>query len=226
MTTTPSDPLPSDPVPSDPVPSDPVPSDPARAPVLTPTAPDGPRFARAERVFHWMNASLFAIVMGTGAILYVGELSALVGRRELVRFLHVYGGIALAISFLVAVLPRWGRPLRADMRRLMGGDTKFNRGQQVNASFLMAAVVVMLGTGIVMRWYEPFSLDWRTGATFVHDWFAFGVWVLVAGHVLFALQDPDAMRAMTGRTRISALTAPPDRVQRAENGGGRPGGAA
>ena len=28
-----------------------------------------------------------------------------------------------------------------------------------------------------MRWLDPFSNDWRTGATFVHDWFAFGIWI-------------------------------------------------
>ncbi len=26
----------------------------------------------------------------------------------------------------------------------------------------------------------------RTGATFVHDWFAIGIWIAVTGHVLFA----------------------------------------
>jgi len=172
-------------------------------------------------VFHWANAALFAVVMLTGAVLYIGELSALVGRRELVRALHVYGGIAIAVSFLVAVLPRWGRPLLADMRRLQRGDPKFNRGQQVNASFLMAAVVVTFGTGIVMRWYEPFPLDLRTGATFVHDVFAFGVWAFVLGHVLFALQDPAALRAMAGRHPFSERSGPNKGPNRAENGGER-----
>ena len=33
----------------------------------------------------------------------------------------------------------------------------------------------MLATGSIMHWFEPFSDDWRTGATFVHDWFALGI---------------------------------------------------
>ena len=45
-----------------------------------------------------------------------------------------------------------------------------------------------------MKWYDPFPLDMRTGATFVHDWFALGVWLAVIGHILFALRDPDALR--------------------------------
>ena len=51
----------------------------------------------------------------------------------------------------------------------------------------------MLGTGSIMKWFEPFPLDWRTGATFVHDWFALGIWIAVVGHILFALRDPDAL---------------------------------
>ena len=49
----------------------------------------------------------------------------------------------------------------------------------------------MLGTGIIMRWFEPFPLDWRTGATFVHDWFAIGLFVAVLGHIGLALADPE-----------------------------------
>ena len=175
------------------------------------------RFHRAERWFHWINAALFALVMATGAILYVGELSAIVGRRELVRALHVYGGLAIAVLFLAAVIPRWGLPLRADVRRLLSGGEKFNRGQQVNASFLMAVVVVFVGTGSMMRWYEPFSLNWRTGATFVHDWFALVTLLAVIGHVVFALLNPDSMRAMTGRKPFSARSRPYKGPERAEN---------
>src|SRR5262249_59654853 len=43
----------------------------------------------------------------------------------------------------------------------------------------------------------PFSNDLRTGATFVHDWFAFGIWVAVLGHIFFAIRDPIALGGMT-----------------------------
>lgn len=56
------------------------------------------------------------------------------------------------------------------------------------------AGVAMLMTGSVMRWFEPFPLDWRTGATFVHDWLALVLAVVVAGHVVLALADPAALR--------------------------------
>ena len=73
---------------------------------------------------------------------------------------------------------------------------KFNPGQKLNATFVAASIVVMLATGSIMHWFEPFSDDWRTGATFVHDWFALGIGLSAAGHIAFALADPDALRGM------------------------------
>jgi formate dehydrogenase subunit gamma len=49
-----------------------------------------------------------------------------------------------------------------------------------------------------MRWFEPFPDAWRTGATFVHDWFALGIWIAVLGHIYFAIRDPIALRGMIG----------------------------
>ena len=165
------------------------------------------RFSRAERAFHWTNAALFGAVMLTGSVLYIGQLSVLVGHREIVRAIHVYCGLAIPVVFLVALLPRWGRALRADLRRIdrWTAEHKFNRGQRLNAAFLMAATVVTLGTGSIMKWFEPFPLDWRTGATFVHDWFAFAIWMVVLGHIWFGLNDREAFRAMTrGGGRVTS----------------------
>ena len=55
--------------------------------------------------------------------------------------------------------------------------------------FILAAIPVMLGTGIIMRCFEPFPLDCRTGATFVHDWFAIGLFFAVLGHIVLAGSD-------------------------------------
>ena len=172
------------------------------------------RFDRVERIAHWVNAALFGIVMLTGSVLYIGQLSAMVGNREIVRTLHVYCGLAIPVAFLIAYSPRWGRALRKDFSRInrwsqddkrwfrtMGRDKKvrlgkFNSGQKLNAAFVVAAALVMVGTGSIMKWFEPFPIDVRTGATFVHDWFAFFVWAAVIGHIWFAFADPEALRAM------------------------------
>jgi formate dehydrogenase subunit gamma len=175
--------------------------------------PDLVRFERVERIVHWTTATLMLTLMATGAALYAGPVSTFVGRRELVRTIHVFAGLALPIPIIVGLAGRWGRSLRRDLGRLnrwSRGDRrwfrrkfrtqvrlgKFNPGQKLNAVFLGAAGLVMLGTGIILKWFNLFPVDYRTGATFVHDWFAIGIWLAVGGHVLLALRDPVALGAM------------------------------
>jgi formate dehydrogenase subunit gamma len=171
------------------------------------------RFDRAERVAHWSTAALFGVLMLTGAALYAGPISTLVGQREVVRTIHVGAGLLLPIPLLVGLAGRWGRALRRDLRRLgrFDGDDrrwfrratradarlgKFNPGQKLNAAFLGSAIFVMLATGIVLKWFSLFSLNTRTGATFVHDWVALGIWIAVVGHILLAVRDPVALGGM------------------------------
>ena len=173
------------------------------------------RFDRVERALHWVNAALFGTLMLTGAALYAGPISTLVGHRDIVRNLHVYSGLVLPVVVLVAVVGRHGTRLRADLGALnrwtrddarwfrrKRRDTvrlgKFNPGQKLNTAFIAGAGVVMLATGSIMHWFDRFPLDWRTGATFAHDWFALGIWVAVLGHIFFALRDQDAIEAMLG----------------------------
>ena len=172
------------------------------------------RFDVVERALHWTNAALFLTLMATAAVLYVGPLSAAVGRRELIRQIHVWCGIALPVPLLIAVAGRWGGRLRADISRInrwsdddrkwmrsFGRDPfvkldKFNPGQKLNAAFTAGAIVLMLMTGSIMKWFERFPVDWRTGATFVHDWMAVIIFVVVIGHIGAALSDPDALSGM------------------------------
>jgi formate dehydrogenase subunit gamma len=175
------------------------------------------RFDRVERALHWVNATLFGVLMLTGAALYAGPVSTLVGNRQIVRFLHVYSGLLLPVPVLLAVIGRHGARLRADLGRLnrwsrddarwfrrrarRSGELrlgKFNPGQKLNTAFVAGAGVVMLATGSVMHWFDLFPLDWRTGATFVHDWFAIGIWIAVLGHIAFALRDSESLDSMLG----------------------------
>ena len=182
------------------------------------------RFDRVERVVHWVSAALFTVLVATGALLYLGPLGALVGRRALVERVHVYAGVALVVPLLLAAAGPWGAALREDLRRFnrwsaddrrwLAGVTrsgpdraaergrleagKFNAGQKLNAAFIAGASLVMLGTGCIMRWYHPWPLAWRTGATFVHDWTALALGIVIVGHVGMALRHPDALRSMWG----------------------------
>ncbi|MET0921394.1 MAG: cytochrome b/b6 domain-containing protein [Acidimicrobiia bacterium] len=182
------------------------------------------RFDVRTRVLHWVNAALFLTLMFTGAALYAGPISEIVGNRDFVRNLHVYSGLLLPIPIVLAVLGHRGARVRADLGRLNrwdAGDSrwfrrrergqvrlgKFNPGQKLNAAFIAGAGLVMLATGSIMHWFNAFPLDWRTGATFVHDWFALGIWVAVLGHIWFALRDSDALEAMMVNGHVPAWWA-------------------
>jgi formate dehydrogenase subunit gamma len=177
-----------------------------------------PRFGRAERALHWSTALAVLVCAVTGLILYVGPLTAAVGRRTLVKDLHVAFGLAMPVPLVLAYAGRWRASVRADVRRLArwtradrrwllsrGRDAtdevgKFNGGQKANAAFVLGMIPIMVVTGSIMRWPEPVPLTYRTGATFVHDWTAIATWAVVAGHIFIALCDPGAMRGMlTGR---------------------------
>ena len=161
---------------------------------------------------HGCTATLFGICIVTAAMLYIGPLSGLVGRRAIVEWVHVAAGIALPVPLLVGLA---SRALRRDVRLLdrftpadwrwlrdrrhRHGDLpagKFNAGQKLNANFQLGAILVMLGTGCLMRFANGWQLQWRTGATFVHDWLAYAIVVVLAGHIAMAVRDPHALRGM------------------------------
>ena len=171
------------------------------------------RFDRAERALHWVNAALFAVLLVTAAVLYIGPLSVVVGRRAMVRDAHVVAGLAFPVPLLAAWLGPRRAALRADWRALARWDAddrawarsrgrarvrmgKFHPGQKLNAAFTLGALAVLLVSGAVLHWFSRFPDDWRTGATFVHDWTAIVTTVVVAGHLKMAFSDRDALRAM------------------------------
>jgi formate dehydrogenase subunit gamma len=168
------------------------------------------RFSGGERLLHWVNSALFLFLLATAAALYAGPISALVGRRDLVRWAHVIAGLALPVPLVIAALR--SAPFRADVRRLNRftsddwrwfrrrppehGQPKFNAGQKLNSAFVAGSIPVLLVTGAIMKWFEPFPLSWRTGATFVHDVVAIILLVAIVGHIVKALSDPPKLRAM------------------------------
>lgn len=185
------------------------------------------RFDAVERSVHWISSTLVLVAVATGMILYVAPLAAAVGHRELVKNFHVVAGLAALVPVVVALAGPWGRGLRRDLSRFANWhrddvrwfsprlrdrcDTgKFNGGQKLNAVLAASGLVVMALSGSVMKWFGPFPLQWRTGATFVHDWVSFGLWFLILGHVAKAVSTPGALRGMiTGRVPVDHARARP-----------------
>jgi formate dehydrogenase subunit gamma len=172
-----------------------------------------PRFTRGQRWVHRSLVVLAGVCLATAALLYVPELSALIGRRDVVATVHVVAGFLLPVPIVLGLA--LSAALRADVRRLnrfgprdwewlRSADRrsgrivvgKFNAGQKLNAAFTLGTVLVMLGTGVLMRFTGLAPLEWRTGATFVHDWLALAFAVVVAGHAWMAARDPVARSGM------------------------------
>ncbi|MFI1198521.1 cytochrome b/b6 domain-containing protein [Streptomyces sp. NPDC020883] len=169
------------------------------------------RFTAAERWVHWGTAVLMGVMLVTAAGLYVPSLAELVGRRRLVVGLHEWAGLALPVPLLVGLV---SRALRADLGRLnrfgqhdrgwvraaLRGRRrpagKFNAGQKLYAALLAGGVLVMIGTGLVLWFPGLVPVLWRTGATFVHDWTALLIGVLVVGHIGMAARDAEARRGL------------------------------
>ncbi|WP_119727834.1 cytochrome b/b6 domain-containing protein [Thermomonospora amylolytica] len=175
------------------------------------------RFTGGQRAVHHATAVLMLVCLGTAACLYVPDLSTLVGRRNLLRTLHIWAGFALPVPVLAGWFSRtfredvrrldrfgprdWEWLRRADRRAVVSGRAvvpvgKFNPGQKLNAAFTAGAILLMLGTGTMLTFPDPWPVDWRTGATFVHDWLTVALFVVVVGHLWYALRDRGAMGAM------------------------------
>ncbi|MFD8718306.1 formate dehydrogenase subunit gamma [Streptomyces sp. Ag109_O5-1] len=177
------------------------------------------RFTAAERWIHRTTAALMGICVLTAACLYIPELAVLVGRRELVVRIHECAGLALPVPVLLGLasrafradlgfLNRFGPHDRLWLRAALARDKrpssrpagKFNAGQKIYANWIAGATLVMLATGLMMWFTHLTPLMWRTSATFVHDWLALTIGVVLAGHVGMAMADPEARRGLrTGK---------------------------
>ncbi|MEZ0066223.1 formate dehydrogenase subunit gamma [Streptacidiphilus sp. MAP12-20] len=172
------------------------------------------RFTAAERWVHRTTAVLMMVAIVTAAFLYVPQLAELVGRRRLLVVVHEWTGVLLPFPLAVGL---FFRGVRRDLSRLnrfgpedrgwtwramrrgtraAGPAGKFNAGQKMYAALIAGGTLVMIGTGLILWFPHLAALDVRTGATFVHDWLALVIGVLVLGHVRMAWKDPEARRGM------------------------------
>ncbi|RKT08927.1 formate dehydrogenase subunit gamma [Streptomyces sp. 1114.5] len=170
------------------------------------------RFTRAERWVHRVTAALMGVCLATAGCLYLAPLAELVGNRPLVVTVHVWCGLALPVPLLLGLA---FRALRADLARLSRFTPtdwqwlravrtraahrpagKFNAGQKLYAQWTLGSMLVIVGTGLLMWLTHLAPASWRTGATFVHDWLAAAIAVVVAGHVRMAWLDPESRLGM------------------------------
>ncbi|MGD0984534.1 MAG: cytochrome b/b6 domain-containing protein [Acidimicrobiales bacterium] len=172
------------------------------------------RFDLVERLVHWSTAIMMLTLIVTGAILYLPALALRVGHRALVENIHVITGLSLLGPLVLGLAGPWRKRLIRDLRRLdrWGASDfdwfksgarrsrlprdKFNGGQKIEASFLGAAMVAALVTGVIMRYAPSSWVTWATGATLVHDALFFAIVIAVIAHIAFALSKPEQLISM------------------------------
>jgi formate dehydrogenase subunit gamma len=170
------------------------------------------RFSRTERTLHWVHASAFLVLLGSGLVLYVPRLSELVGRRPLVKDIHFDTGLAwmLAIALIVALGDRRGlrqtlreldafdRDDRLWLRRIPRPQGRFNAGQKLNAALTGSFALLFAVSGLLL-WYGERDNRFRFASTILlHDGLMYVSAVILLGHLYLALIYPSTRHALRG----------------------------
>jgi formate dehydrogenase subunit gamma len=172
------------------------------------------RFSRTERTLHWVHASAFFVLLGSGLVLYLPSLSALVGRRPFVKDVHFDTALAwlVALALVVALGDRRGlrRTLaeldafdeddRLWLRRIDRPQGRFNAGQKLNAALTASFALLFTVSGFLL-WYGERDNRFRFASTILlHDGLMYVSLVLLVGHLYLALIYPATRHALRGMT--------------------------
>ena len=172
------------------------------------------RFSRTERTLHWVHASAFLVLLGSGLVLYVPRLSELVGRRPLVKDIHFDTGLAWMLAIALVVLLGDRRGLRRTLRELDAFDRddrlwlrriprpqgRFNAGQKLNAALSGSFALLFAVSGLLL-WYGERDNRFRFASTILlHDGLMYVSVVILLGHLYLALIYPTTRHALRGMT--------------------------
>ena len=172
------------------------------------------RFSATERAVHWVHAAAFLVLVATGLALYIPALSVAVGRRPLLKDIHVYTAVAWIAALVLVVALGDRRRLRETVRELETFDAddmlwlrryprpqgRFNAGQKVNAA-LTAAFAVLFAVSGSLLWLGERDHRFQLASTILlHDWLTLISLVLLVGHLYLALIYPSTRHALRGMT--------------------------
>jgi formate dehydrogenase subunit gamma len=161
------------------------------------------RWNRTERAVHWVHATAFCILLGSGLCLYLPSLSEAVNRRPLLKEIHLYTAAAWAGALVLILVVGNRRSLRRVARELdrLDPDGRMNRGQQLNTIATVAFAILFSVTGVLL-WYGERDTRFRFASTLlVHDWLMYASLVLFLGHLYYALILPSTRHSLSGMTR-------------------------
>lgn len=183
----------------------------------TVTKPGIPRYTGGQRSNHWITAITFVLLAASGLAFFHPAfffLTPLLGGPVWARILHPYVGIVMFVSFLILAVRMWGHNVWGTndtqwMRQIndtvMNRDDlvpeigKYNPGQKLLFYVMIAAMVLLLLTGLVI-WRSLFGLLFPVPlhriAVLLH---AISAFVLIAGiivHIYAAIWVKGSIRAM------------------------------
>ncbi len=166
---------------------------------------------------HWVHATAFVILLGSGLCLYLPTLAEAVGRRPLLKSIHLYTAVAWAIALVAVVaagdrgslrstlreIDTFDRDDRDWLRRRPAPQGRLNAGQKLNAIITAAFAVLFSVTGILL-WYGERDTRFRFAQTIlIHDWLMYASFWLFIGHLYLSLIHPKTRHALSGITRGS-----------------------
>ena len=172
------------------------------------------RFTVTERTLHWVHAAAFFILLATGLVLYLPELSELVARRNLVKNVHIWVAVGWAVAIVLTVAVGNRRALRetwrevetidADDRRWLtlrrAPQGRFNAGQKLNVILTAAFALLFVLSGFFL-WLGERNNEFRfEGTVVLHDALTWASIVLVTGHLYLAVIHPTTRHALRGMT--------------------------
>ena len=164
---------------------------------------------------HWVHAAAFVALLVTGLCLYLPSLAELVGRRPLIKSLHVYSAVGWAVALLLVfavgdrtALRRTAREIdtfdrddRAWLRRRDAPQGRLNAGQKLNAVVTAAFALLFATTGALL-WYGERDTRFRFAQTIlIHDWLMYISLFLFIGHLYLSVINPATRHALNGMTR-------------------------
>ncbi|HEY7967985.1 MAG TPA: cytochrome b/b6 domain-containing protein [Solirubrobacteraceae bacterium] len=171
------------------------------------------RFTLTERLLHWVHASAFFVLLGSGLILYLPALSTTFADRALIKDVHFYTAVSWAGAMVLIALLGNRRAVRAtvrevdlfdrDDRRFLTGHTdspqgRFNAGQKVNVIVTAAFATLFFVSGMLL-WLGERNTDFRLGGTiYLHDALMYLSVVIVVGHLYLALINRSTRHSLRG----------------------------
>jgi len=162
-----------------------------------------------------VHATAFLVLLATGLALYLPSLAELVGRRPLLKDIHVYTAVAWAVAIVAVVLAGDRRSLRRTLREIDVFDRddrdwlrgrkapqgRFNAGQKLNAA-ITAAFAILFAVSGTLLWLGERDTRFRFAQTIlIHDWLTQISLVLFLGHLYLAVIHPSTRHALNGMTR-------------------------